>query len=40
MAESLEEIFIIEIDSIEPNDLDAKIGANSVVAVTIVDDDG
>ena len=40
MAESLEEIFLIEIDSIEANALDAQLGDNLSSTVTIVDDDG
>ena len=40
IAESLEETFLIEIDSIEPNALDAQLGDILSATVTIVDNDG
>ena len=40
IAENLEEIFSVQIDSIDPNNLGAQIGAIPSATVTIVDDDG
>ncbi len=40
VMETIEEDFIVAIDEIDPSPLDPVIGVNSMVPVTIIDDDG